>query len=144
MFPRSTYILVQKAMVYYLERQYDDAERLFEEVLRRDPYRLEHMDAYSNILYVHEKDAELSFLAHNAIKWDRYRPETCCIIGNYYSRKRQHEKAVQYFTRAISIDKDWPGRSDAFFYAGTWLSSFRCCFAVVVAVHPSSRRRPRA
>ena len=30
-----------------------------------------------------------------------------------------HQKAVQYFTQAISIDKDWPGRSDAFFYAGT-------------------------
>ena len=30
-----------------------------------------------------------------------------------------HEKAVQYFSRAISIEKDWPGRSDAFFYAGT-------------------------
>jgi anaphase-promoting complex subunit 8 len=107
LFPRSTYILVQKAMVYYLERQYDDAERLFEEVLRRDPYRLEHMDAYSNILYVHEKDAELSFLAHNAIKWDRYRPETCCIIGNYYSRKRQHEKAVQYFSRALKLDPSY-------------------------------------
>lgn len=53
-----------------------------------------------------------------------------------------NEKAVQYFTRAISIDKDWPGRSDAFFYAGTWLSSFRCWFAVVVAVHPSSRCSP--
>lgn len=107
LFPRSTYILVQKAMVYYLERQYDDAERLFEEVLRRDPYRLEHMDAYSNILYVKEKDAELSFLAHNAIKWDRYRPETCCIIGNYYSRKRQHEKAVQYFSRALKLDPSY-------------------------------------
>jgi tetratricopeptide (TPR) repeat protein len=98
------YILVQKAMVYYLERQYDEAEKLFGEVLKRDPYRLEQMDAYSNILYVKEKDAELSFLAHNAIKWDRYRPETCCIIGNYYSRKRQHEKAVQYFSRALKLD----------------------------------------
>ena len=38
------------------------------EVLKCDPFRLEQMDAYSNILYVKEKDAELSFLAHNAIK----------------------------------------------------------------------------
>ena len=89
-FPSSTYILVQKAMVYYLERQYDEAEALFEEVLQRDPYRLEQMDAYSNILYVKEKDAKLSFLAHNAIKWDKYRPETCCIIGNYYSVSQRH------------------------------------------------------
>jgi anaphase-promoting complex subunit 8 len=87
--------------------RYELAEELFEEVLKRDPYRLEQLDAYSNILYVKEQDAKLSFLAHNAAKWDKFRPETCCIIGNYYSRKRQHEKAVQYFSRALKLDPNY-------------------------------------
>jgi anaphase-promoting complex subunit 8 len=42
---------------------------------------------YSDILYVKESKAELSHLAHIAAKNDKYRPETCCIIGNYYSLK---------------------------------------------------------
>lgn len=50
------------------------------------------MDTYSNILYVKEQFAALSHLAHRAAVADKYRPETCCIIGNYYSLKGQHEK----------------------------------------------------
>ena len=51
------------------------------------------MDTYSNILYVKEHFAALSHLAHRVSAADKYRPETCCIIGNYYSLKGQHEKA---------------------------------------------------
>jgi len=42
---------------------------------------------------VKEQFAALSHLAHRAAAADKYRPETCCIIGNYYSLKGQHEKA---------------------------------------------------
>jgi len=45
------------------------------------------MDCYSNILYVKEQFAALSHLAHRVAATDRYRPESCCIIGNYYSLK---------------------------------------------------------
>ena len=50
------------------------------------------MDTYSNILYVKEQFAALSHLAHRVAVADKYRPETCCIVGNYYSLKGQHEK----------------------------------------------------
>lgn len=87
---------------------------------------------YSDILYVKESKAELSQLAHMAAKNDKYRPETCCIIGNYYSLKvgqayhlslsstfngeplymwslmvwqAQHEKAVIYFQRALKLNR---------------------------------------
>ena len=55
------------------------------------------MDTHSNILYVQENFPALSHLAHRTAASDKYRPETCCIIGNYYSLKAQHEKvsAVQ-------------------------------------------------
>jgi anaphase-promoting complex subunit 8 len=35
----------------------------------------------------------------------KYRPETCVIIGNYYSLKGQHEKAVTYFQRALKLNR---------------------------------------
>ena len=54
--------------------------------------------------YVKECRAELSHLAHDAVQNDKYRPETCCIVGNYYSLKQQHEKAVLYFQRALRLN----------------------------------------
>ena len=52
------------------------------------------MDTYSNILYVKEQYVELSHLAHRAAVSEKYRPETCCIIGNYYSLRGHHEKVT--------------------------------------------------
>ncbi len=67
--------------------------------------QLPGMDTYSNILYVKECFAALSHLAHKSVLTDKYRPETCCIIGNYYSLKAQHEKAVLYFKRALRLNR---------------------------------------
>ena len=39
------------------------------------------------MLYVKESRAELSRLAQAAAQTEKYRPETCCVIGNYYSLK---------------------------------------------------------
>lgn len=107
MFPNSDYVLCQTATAHYNLREFDEAESLFEELLRTDPYRIEGMDTYSNILYVKECFAALSHLAHKAVLTDKYRPETCCIIGNYYSLKAQHEKAVLYFQRALKLNKKY-------------------------------------
>jgi anaphase-promoting complex subunit 8 len=41
LFPRSDYILAQTATAHYNLREFDEAERLFEELLRSDPYRIE-------------------------------------------------------------------------------------------------------
>jgi hypothetical protein len=123
-------------------RNFDEAQRLYEDLAGRDPHRLEvrrgdkgwrgavaqapgrrgcrpllpplpfcpaaaqrpkqldatsqtpqphptpqGMDAYSNILYVKEAFAGLSHLAHRVAADDKYRPEACVIIGNYYSLK---------------------------------------------------------
>jgi hypothetical protein len=45
------------------------------------------MDTYSNILFVKEAFAPLSHLAHRLAVTDKYTPEACCVIGNYYSLK---------------------------------------------------------
>lgn len=66
--------------------------------------RNQGMDVYSNILYVKEESAALSHLAHSTALNDKYRTETCCIIGNYHSLKGQHERAAQYFRRALKLN----------------------------------------
>lgn len=69
-----------------------------------DPYRLDNMDIYSNLLFVKEMKKEMSELAHKAMEINKYRPETCCVIGNYYSIRSDHTKAVVYFQRALKLD----------------------------------------
>ncbi|GKV14227.1 hypothetical protein SLEP1_g25129 [Rubroshorea leprosula] len=65
------------------------------------------MDVYSNVLYTKECFSALSYLAHRVILTDKCGPETCCIIGNYYSLNGQHEKSVMYFKRALKLNKNY-------------------------------------
>jgi anaphase-promoting complex subunit 8 len=62
--------------------EYNEAEDLFDELRTMNPYRLDDMDVFSNLLFVKDSKEKLSVLAHQSERIDKYRPETCCIIGN--------------------------------------------------------------
>jgi anaphase-promoting complex subunit 8 len=103
----SPFLLSKIAVNYYQLRDFATAANYFGTLVQLDPHRLEHMDVYSNILYVAEDRPNLSKLAHWAMKLDKYRPETCCIVGNYYSLLGQRTKAVSYFQRALKLDSSY-------------------------------------
>lgn len=104
-FPTSAFLKTQRALLHYHSKDFDEAEHIFSDLLVTDPYRLDHLDNYSNILYVMEMRPKLAFLAQLATATDKFRPETCCVVGNYYSLKSEHEKAVMYFRRALTLDR---------------------------------------
>merc|ERR1711971_526109 len=56
------------------------------------------------VTYFKQLRVELAHLAHGTNMIDKYRTETCCVIGNYYSLRSQHEKAVVYFQRALKLN----------------------------------------
>uniref|UniRef100_A0A7S3SU49 Cdc23 domain-containing protein n=1 Tax=Emiliania huxleyi TaxID=2903 RepID=A0A7S3SU49_EMIHU len=105
--PRSLHVQSQLALARYNLRDFEEAQQRFEELLAEDPYRLDGVDTYSNILYVREEKRKLSALAHSCVSTDKYRPEACCVVGNYYSLKGAHEKAVLYFRRALKLDANF-------------------------------------
>ncbi|KAJ2851426.1 anaphase-promoting complex component apc8 [Coemansia brasiliensis] len=107
LFPQSPFVQGLLAVRHYSMREFEDASRLFAQLQKTDPHRLDLMDIYSNILYVMEDRARLGELAHRCAHLDRFRPETCCVIGNYYSLRREHEKAVGYFQRALQLDSKY-------------------------------------
>lgn len=72
--------------------------------MAKDPYRLDNLDIFSNLLFVREQKTEMANLAHKAVEINKYRPETCCIIGNYYSIRREHQKAILHFQRALRLN----------------------------------------
>ncbi|KAJ2760627.1 anaphase-promoting complex component apc8, partial [Coemansia nantahalensis] len=104
LFPQSRFVVGLRAVRRYSMREFEEAARLFAQLQCSDPYALELSDVHSNILYVLEDRARLGALAHRCADLDRFRPETCCVIGNYYSLRREHEKAVGYFQRALQLD----------------------------------------
>jgi len=57
------------------------AEQQFEKILKIDPYRIDDIDVYSNILYVADNRLTLSRLAHEFLALDKDRPEVCCLVG---------------------------------------------------------------
>lgn len=100
-------LLMYQALAYYANRDYSRAQECFEQARVLDPHGLEHVDTYSNILYVKEKRAELSHLARAVTKIDKFAAETCVVTGNYYSLRGQHEKAVVHFQRALRINRNF-------------------------------------
>ena len=103
-FEHSIYIKSQIAKIYYSLRGEHLVQFLFEkidgknlyfdldgiqaaskfsEIHKEDPYCLDSMDVYSNVLYVQINQPELAQLAHQAFEVDKYRVETCCIVGKF-------------------------------------------------------------
>jgi anaphase-promoting complex subunit 8 len=110
--------------------EYNEAEELFDELRTMNPYRLDDMDVFSNLLFVKDSKEKLSVLAHQSERIDKYRPETCCIIGNgsasiycvtlsrysaplmpflanYYSVKSEIAKSIEYFKRALKLNRNY-------------------------------------
>lgn len=106
-FPTSPFLLTQLALSYHHAKDYEQSAAIFQNILTSHPHRLDALDHYSNILYVMNDRPKLAFLAHLATSVDKFRPETCCVVGNYYSLCSQHEKAVMYFRRALTLDRSF-------------------------------------
>jgi len=80
-FPRSLWIMSLRACVLYHMHDFKDAAAQFTKILAIDPYRIDDIDIYSNILYVTEDHLALSKIAHEFTVIDKDRPEVCCLIG---------------------------------------------------------------
>ena len=106
-FPESQFLKTQRALLFYHARDFPKAEAIFSTLLHADPHRIDSLDHHSNILYVLGAMPKLAFLAQAATATDKFRPETCCVVGNYYSLKSEHEKAVMYFRRALTLDRNF-------------------------------------
>lgn len=105
--PRSVFVRGQYALALYHLRSFDEALTIFDEMYEDDEYCLEGADIYSNILYVKEDRLRLSILANRCMKVDKFSLETCCVVGNYYALRGQHEQALSYFQRALKLDRNY-------------------------------------
>jgi len=81
LFPNSLWIMSLRACVLYHLHDFGQAEIQFERILALDPYRIDDIDVFSNILYVTDNRLKLARLAHEFLALDKDRPEVCCLVG---------------------------------------------------------------
>ncbi|CAI2734998.1 unnamed protein product [Schistosoma spindalis] len=102
-FSRSHNLQAEIGLAYNELRAMELAKKQFKQLFNACPCRLDNVDTYSNVLFVCEDSTELAYLAHHCVNLDRYRAETCCVVGNFFGLRGQHEKAVIYFRRALKL-----------------------------------------
>uniref|UniRef100_A0A182PJI1 Cyclosome subunit 8 n=1 Tax=Anopheles epiroticus TaxID=199890 RepID=A0A182PJI1_9DIPT len=103
-FGKCIFIPTLLAIAYSNKRDVDRSIDIFQHLQSIDPYRLDNLDSYSNLLFVKDMKTEMSHLAHKVVEINKYSPETCCVVGNYYSIRSDHYKAVMYFQRALKLN----------------------------------------
>ncbi|CAH8511329.1 unnamed protein product [Dicrocoelium dendriticum] len=102
-FSKSDNLQAEIALAYDGLRDIELAAKQFHQLFESSPCRLDNVDTYSNVLFVKEDSVELAHLAHHCVDLDKYRPETCCVVGNFFGLRGLHDKAVLYFRRALKL-----------------------------------------
>ncbi|GAM19434.1 hypothetical protein SAMD00019534_026090 [Acytostelium subglobosum LB1] len=94
--------LIGKA--YFEMVDYNEANRVFEQVRELEPYRLEGVEIYSTVLWHLKKEVEMSYLANQLTSFDRLSAQAWCVVGNCFSLQKDHESALKSFRRAVQLD----------------------------------------
>mmetsp|Transcript_5885 Transcript_5885/g.9534 ORF Transcript_5885/g.9534 Transcript_5885/m.9534 type:complete len:151 (+) Transcript_5885:1847-2299(+) len=102
------WVYSQIARCHFELAQYQDAHKIYDLMMKQEPYRLEGLEYYSTTLWHLKKQMELCHLSNHALERNKNCPETWCILGNNYSLQMEHEMALKFFQRAI--------QQDAYFY----------------------------
>ncbi|KAN0066485.1 Anaphase-promoting complex subunit 8 [Thecaphora frezii] len=103
-FPDSAYLLTCRAQTHVHRLDYIEAEQDFQQAWSIDPYRIDGLSDYSNVLYLLNRSAELAQLAHKFSTFGKDRPEVCCLVGNYYNQRSDHHRAIESFRHALRLD----------------------------------------
>uniref|UniRef100_A0A1I8JFZ7 TPR_REGION domain-containing protein n=1 Tax=Macrostomum lignano TaxID=282301 RepID=A0A1I8JFZ7_9PLAT len=98
------YLMRYLGIVKDQQRSMGEAKAVFKQLFE---CALDGADVYSNILYVDNNHSLMADLAHQCVLVDKYRPETCCVVGNYYGLRGSHDKALSYFQRALRLRPDY-------------------------------------
>ncbi|RHY37721.1 hypothetical protein DYB25_008820 [Aphanomyces astaci] len=83
------------------------AAMAFERMRTLSPDRLDGVSIYSTTLWHLKKEVDLSYLAQQVTS-HKTSAEAWCVAGNCFSLQKEHDVALDFFTRAIQVDPTFP------------------------------------
>ena len=84
--------------------KYSDAVKVYEKMLKIEPYRLEGLEYFSTCLWHLKRQNDLIYLSNYCLEKSRTAPETCCVVGNCFSLQKEHDTAIKWFNQAVGAD----------------------------------------
>jgi anaphase-promoting complex subunit 3 len=103
----SPWVMTMVAKAHFELAKYQEAKQLFLEVRRMEPYRTNGMEIFSTILWHLRNEVDLSYLAHELLKYDHEAPESWCAVGNCFALQKEHETALKFFQRALHLNPEF-------------------------------------
>jgi len=101
------WVLGHIGRAYFELCDYHQAERVFSEMRRLEPQRVEGLEIYSTVLWHLQSEVCLSALAQDLTDFDKTSPQAWCCAGNCFSLQKEHDIAIRYFQRAIQVDSQF-------------------------------------
>lgn len=95
--------LIGKA--YVNNSKYKESIIIFNEMFKYEPYRLSGLEYLSSSLWQLKLEKDLTLLAKQVLKIDKFSCITCCILGNLFSLLKDSENSIKYFLRSIELNK---------------------------------------
>jgi len=56
--------------------------------------------------YLFQEEIELSALAQELTRLDKFAAQAWCAAGNFFSHQKEHENSIKFFNRAIQVNID--------------------------------------
>lgn len=93
----------QVGRAYFCMGDYEGAIQAFKYMSQFEPHRLEGLELLSSSLWHLDRQVDLCYLAQRVMEFDRLDAGTWCIVGNCFSKQKEHEQALRFFQRAIQL-----------------------------------------
>lgn len=104
-FPSNVYILTKIATLYLQMDDELNAEYTFERIRYLEETQIDSMDHYGQILAREDKISALNQLADSLLLIDDKRPEAWTTLALYHEMHADHDKALAFVEKAISLDQ---------------------------------------
>lgn len=104
-FPNNVYFLLKLAQVYMSMHDELTAETTFERIRTLEHTTIDCMDQYGQLLTRQEKIDSLNELAETLLMMDDNRPEAWTTLSLYHEAHADHDKALAFVEKAISLDQ---------------------------------------
>lgn len=103
-YPNNVYLLLKLALLHLSMNDELNAEFTFERVRMLED-TMDYMDQYGQLLAREHKVGALNELADSLLMMDDTRPEAWAALGLYHEAHEDHEKALAFVDKAISLDQ---------------------------------------